>query len=1071
MSLNPNRVSGPSIPGTAFDTSGGNWSTPNNAKVEDAAVAFDGGVGPGGGGHFAQPLELTNYGFSLPAAAVIDGIKLEAKVSCPGGFDSSIYIKSNLQTSNSTPNFGQFWGTSLNWLTWGGPTSLWGRVWTPAEINNAAFGAGLCAFPGTGTQTSSIDAVRITVFWHYDNTVAAAEVPQRYDYKIYDPAGNFLGNCPGVVSPFGTTQALNSTGAQLKMQVGGTPDGQVPSLALGNLRRWLNPAFKYRKRIRIAAGVVTGTISNMPVMVNLSDMGQHFWSNVDSTGKDIRVTDQYGQQESAIEVVSIDNVGKTGLLWFKAGSLSATFDNDFYLYYGNASAVAYAVTAPLGRNGVWSDYGAVFHLDETANTTAGGYQNANGGLNGTGVSMSQAAVTGKILGKAADFDGVDDQITAASVYGIGTANLSLSGWANITSTNQHGAWLKIGSSGNGYGIGQGDGTSMSGNGGQIMMLYEAVRWMATGYFVNLGWLHWYFTVDASGVPRLYINGALINSYAGAAPIQPTTQTLIGGDTNGSRWDNDPVDEVRIAPKLIGAAQIAAEYKNQNTPNSFYAVASNFETQTVSDGSTTLLRNGNLVNVFETSFYYPNGKLKYQGQINRLEGSFAPEINGLINVICHSDGRDMDNMVARGVPFSFTGDVSQTSQNTTVNNNSGGGKFSGWDRFGQTWTTGGAVTSLGRIQLLLLGTAHVTVNVYASPGLGGGLLGSTTVFVSVGGATVIDFPFPDLITVTPSTSYFFETLVDAGESITMYCSNANPYGSGQMYESVYSGGSGGGGYGAVSGYDLYFTTAAGTPGSLATYTSVDPTTGMLVSVMNDYISRAGNIGYTSGVDIDATGLSLSASFNTNTIYEVLDKILSMSPNGFYYYVDVALNKLRFKRTGLTADWLLIKGRHIEELDLAFSIENVINEERFSGGTVSNGPPPVNFYSKYTDQTSKALYGVRLNRKSDNRVTIQGTADAIGSSDLAQFKDEQYYTTVTVLARTMNITDIKLGQLVGTRGYGSYLDLMLLQITKIDYLPERAVLQLGTLPLRFNQGFEDVIRGLVAEQTIGNPSTPS
>jgi hypothetical protein len=151
--------------------------------------------------------------------------------------------------------------------------------------------------------------------------------------------------------------------------------------------------------------------------------------------------------------------------------------------------------------------------------------------------------------------------------------------------------------------------------------------------------------------------------------------------------------------------------------------------------------------------------------------------------------------------------------------------------------------------------------------------------------------------------------------------------------------------------------------------------------------------------------------------------------------------------------------------------VINEERLSGGVVTQGPPAVNLYSKYSDATSKALYGARLNRKSDNRVTVQGTANAIGTSDIRQFKDEQYYTTVTVAAKTMNITDIKLGQLASPRGFGNYYDTMLLQITKIDYSPEQAVLQLGTLPLRFNQGFEDVIRGLVAEQTVSNPSTPS
>ena len=1068
--INAARTTGPLIPATATDTSGGlaYWTSPNNAKVEDGNSASDFNVGPGGGAHFGFPLELTNYGFTLPTAAVIDGIKLEAKVSGTGGVhDDQIYLKYSGGTtggSANTPNFGQFWGSSLNWLTWGGPTSLWGRTWTPAEINNAAFGAGLCGFPNSGSNTMNIDAVRITVYWHYDNAVPAADVPQRYDYKIYDPFGKFLGNLPGVTKPFSTTQALNTTGAQLSIEVAGNPDGQTPALALGRLNRWLNPAFKYRQRIRIPKGTVTADLTEMPVYVSLADMGVFFWQNVDSTGKDIRITNQYGAQELAFEIASIDSSGRTGELWFKAGSISKDFDTDFYIYYGNSAAVAYDPTSSLGRNAMWNKYAAVFHLNEAVNTTAGGYKNATGNTDGTGVSMSQAAVTGKIPpGKAADFDGVDDQITMANTFGLGTTNISLRGWANITSTNQHGAWFKIGGS-NGYAIGQGNGTDMDNSGGQLMMLYEGVRWIPTGYFVATGWHQWYMTIDGSGTAYLYMDGSYVGSYPGTAPAAPTVTTYIGGYTG--RFTNDPLDEVRVTPTFVSAAQVAAEYKNENTPASFYTVKQQPEKQSVEDGTTTLLRDGNLVNVYETSYYYPNGKLKFQGQINRLEAELAPEANGIIKAICHSDGRDMDNLVARGTPFTFTGDQSQASQNNRVSLITYG--YGGWDHWGQTWTAN--TTTLGRIQLMLDGTANVTVNVYSSPGQGGGVLGTTSRFVSVGGPTVVDFTFPDLVKTVVGTQYFFEVIVDSNQSIWLHYNSSNPYAGGQMYESSYSGGSGGGGYFASTGNDLYFTTASGAPGTVVTFSNQDPTTGMLASVMTDYGTRAGNITYATG-DIDATGLSLTAGFNTNTIYEVLNKILDMSPSGFYYYVDIALNKLRFKLIGNNPDYLLIRGRHVEHLTLAFSIENVINEERFSGGVVTQGPPAVNLYSVYTSQTSKALFGARLNRKSDNRVTVQGTADAIGSSDIKQFNDEQYYTTVTVMLLTMNITDIKLGQLVAFRGYGNYYDSMMLQITKIDYSPEMAVLQLGTLPLRFNRGFEDVIRGLVAEQTVSNPSTPS
>lgn len=1072
--INPNRSTGPLIPGTATDTSGGlaYWTAPNNAKVEDGSSASDGNVGPGGGGHGGYALELTSYGFNLPASAIIDGIKLEAKVMGFGGMhDDLVYLKwasGTIGNFQNAPGYGQFWGTSLNWLTWGGPTSLWGRTWTAAEINNVAFGAGLAGFPNTGTATASIDAVKITVYWHYDNPVAPAEVPQRYDYHISDPFGKFLGNLPAVVSPFSTVQALNSTGAQLTMQVAGTPDGQQPALALGNLKRWLNSGFKYRMKITVPAGTATTDVTSTPLVVDLSSLNMHFWQNVRSDGGDIRITDQYGQQELPIDIAGIDTTGRTGTLWFKSGKVFNAYDTDFYIYYGNASATGYASNAALGSGSVWSDYKVALHLEETANTTAGGYKNAVGSNDGTGVSMSAGQATGK-LGKGSNFDNTDDTITFGSNLGMVANSSWLRVWFYYDGSNNKGAFIKVGSASTGFGFGIGN-ADMDTVGTQLLGIFEAVRWIPSGYIFGFNSAQWFMcdmVVDASGVPSFYINGATTGPIAGTTSNAPGAQLAIGSNANSSRYVRGPLDEVRVAQMIPSAARVNLEYKNQNAASTFYTLGK-FERQTVMDGSNTLLRNGNLVAVYETSFYYPNGRLKFQGQINRLEASFAPEVNGLIKAICHSDGRDMDNFVARAAPFTFTGDQSQTSQNATVVSQTNGGKGAGWDRWGQTWTAN--ATTLGRIQLLLVGTAHVTINVYSGPGLGGGLLASTTQFVNVGGATVIDFAFSDLVTTVIGTSYFYEVITDAGESITIYCSSSNPYASGQMYESVYGGGSGGGAYGAVSGYDMYFTTASGVPGTLATFTGSDPTAGMALSVMNDYATRAGNIAF-STADLDATGLSLTASVNTNTIYEAIDKFLGFSPSGFYYYVDIALNRLKFKRTGKTADYILVRGRHIEELDLAFSIENVINEERFSGGTVSNGPPPLNLYRLYTDATSKALFGPRLNRKSDNRVTVNGTADAIGTSDIQQFKDEQYYTTVTILAKTMNITDIKLGQLVGTRGYQNYIDTMLLQITKIDYSPERAVLQLGTLPLRFNQGFEDVIRGLVAEQTVNNPSTPS
>src|ERR1700757_1939789 len=80
MAISP---TGPLTAGTASDVGGGtgSWTNVSNAKVEDGSVAYCDNVGPGGGGFSPNQLNVTNFGFNLPPVAIIDGIKLEIKVS------------------------------------------------------------------------------------------------------------------------------------------------------------------------------------------------------------------------------------------------------------------------------------------------------------------------------------------------------------------------------------------------------------------------------------------------------------------------------------------------------------------------------------------------------------------------------------------------------------------------------------------------------------------------------------------------------------------------------------------------------------------------------------------------------------------------------------------------------------------------------------------------------------------------------------------------------------------------------------------------------------------------------
>jgi hypothetical protein len=458
-----------------------------------------------------------------------------------------------------------------------------------------------------------------------------------------------------------------------------------------------------------------------------------------------------------------------------------------------------------------------------------------------------------------------------------------------------------------------------------------------------------------------------------------------------------------------------------------------------------------------------------GTMERWEANFGGDgQDQSVTVLCYSDGSDLDNFMLLGAPFVYTNDQVQTAQNSAgLITYSTADKGGGFNFYGQTFTVGAGVTNLGGIYLLLNGAANVTVQIFATP-TSTTPLASTSVNVATSGAQQILFGLANHIIVTAGTQYFFTVSCDANQSIYVYYQNSDVYAGGQMYNANFGGGSGGGSYGVMTGNDLYFITASSNGQTIATFTSQDPSTGILAGFMTDYRSRGGNITY-NGSSVVATGLSLTYQFNTNTIYEGIQAMLSVSPFGFYYYVDLATDILYFKPVSTTPDVLLTKGKHINRLTIIATIENIYNLAFFSGGLPTG--TTTNLYSNYINSTSIALFGPKLERLSDNRVVDQGTADAIGTSAVQESGVEQYQSTVTVLDKTMDISLLKPGMIVGFRGFGTFADTITSQIVRIDYAPEFATLTLGVVPPELNVALEAVTRGLIAQETIANPPTPS
>jgi hypothetical protein len=482
----------------------------------------------------------------------------------------------------------------------------------------------------------------------------------------------------------------------------------------------------------------------------------------------------------------------------------------------------------------------------------------------------------------------------------------------------------------------------------------------------------------------------------------------------------------------------------------------------------LYKNGNRVKVWIYNYWYPNGKQIFSGQINRISLSYGGDYS--VKLMVHSDGIDLDNYLLQPASsFSYTNDVIQNESNTTydvlatiVGSGEKGPMY--WHYLGQTFKTG-SIQRIGAIILYGVGSPLI-LKLYSA--VNGTLLGTAN---GTPGATAgqIPFYFTTPVTITPNTPYFFTvevnlTGIPSNVSIgaTLYRNTADVYADGIAYQSTDTSPA----WLPSIGGDLYFITQSATFGNTTvTYTSKDPVSEMIAAALTDYNTRGGLI---TADTLTPTGLSLTYSFNSSTIFEVIKKAIELSPVGYYAYIDVGTAEIDVVQSSTTADFIVTRGRNISQLDLIMTIENIKNVLLFSGGDTGGGD---NLLAAYNDTVSISKYGSRAGSKSDNRVTITDTADVIGDTYIEESADEQQETSITVLNSDMDITLLTPGKTIGFRNFGPLIDDLVLKISRREYNAESVRLTLGRLPVRMNDVVAGINLALKYQETQNNPSSPS
>ncbi len=166
--------SGPNNGGTfANDSTVGtvDWSSPSNAQTQNDVYATASLTSSARTSHY---LKATNFGFSIASNATIQGIVVEVDRYESGGStlrvtDNSIKLVKGGVISGNDKSAGLSWPNSdtNTYVSYGGPSDLWGLNWTPADINSSNFGVVISAIKDSTDhdRTAYVDHIRITVYY------------------------------------------------------------------------------------------------------------------------------------------------------------------------------------------------------------------------------------------------------------------------------------------------------------------------------------------------------------------------------------------------------------------------------------------------------------------------------------------------------------------------------------------------------------------------------------------------------------------------------------------------------------------------------------------------------------------------------------------------------------------------------------------------------------------------------------------------------------------------------------------------------------------------------------------
>ena len=338
------------------------------------------------------------------------------------------------------------------------------------------------------------------------------------------------------------------------------------STSVGLCPRLVRHRLAVQEGITVDSTQVDANLTDFPLLIDITDTDLD--SDAQPNGDDILFTADDGTTKLDHEIESY-SAGDL-IAWVRVPSLSSSTDTVIYIYYGNATA-----TNQENPTGVWdSSYVMVQHLEETSGTHN---DSTSYGNDGSPQGSLNQNVDGKI-GKADEFDGIDDSVSVSNSTSLQLNDHSMELWVKRgeTGTGESMIIERRGSS-----IEANYFVSMNKHGNQELFpgFSDGTGWYSfdsnSGVMGDTNWHHIVYTFDStSDTQKVYVDGVEEGSNTGVSvtPVTGGSQTLrIGQRYDGTTSFDGIIDEVRVSSSARSSGWVSASYANQNSPGTFYNV--------------------------------------------------------------------------------------------------------------------------------------------------------------------------------------------------------------------------------------------------------------------------------------------------------------------------------------------------------------------------------------------------------------------------------------------------------------------------------------------------------------------